>query len=106
MADITFVWLFAGVHQVVLLKMGKLGEAFRADVTLKGSLSRMRTQVHLEIAQLSKCLVTNVTLVVHLAIFLLKRIRQASITTGTGRQFRVRVVVVIHVHIVIVRTST
>lgn len=37
-ANITFVWFLTCVNQVVLLKVGKLGEAFGADVALKWAL--------------------------------------------------------------------
>lgn len=49
LADITLVRFLAGVHQVVLLEVGKLGEGFGTDVALEGPLARVGSQVDLEV---------------------------------------------------------
>lgn len=38
-AYVTLVWLFACVHQVVLLQVRKLREALRANITMKWPLA-------------------------------------------------------------------
>lgn len=63
----------------MLLKMRELREALGADIALKRPLAGMCSEMHFEIRQLTESLAADVTLVVHLAVFLFERVRQRSI---------------------------
>lgn len=81
-ANVALVWFFACVHEVVLLEVGELREALGADVALEGPLPRVGAEVHLEVGELSERFEADVALVVHLAVLLLQRVRQRSVTAG------------------------
>lgn len=83
LADITLVRLLAGVHQVVLLEVGKLGEGFGTDVTLEGPLARVSSQVHFKVGQLPEGLAADVAFVVHFAVSFAKWVWQTSIASGS-----------------------
>lgn len=83
LADITLVRLLAGVHQVVLLEVGKLGEGFGTDVALEGPLARVGSQVDLKVGQLSEGLAADVAFVVHFAVSFAKRVWQTTVASGT-----------------------
>lgn len=81
------------MHQMVFLQVRQLGEALGADVALERPLARVGAQVHLEVGQLAERLVAHVALVVHLAVLLLQRVRQRSVTAGVeaiGTEWRSR----------------
>lgn len=64
----------------MFLQMRKLREALGADVALEWSLARVRSKVDLQVRQLSKGLTTDIALIMHLAVLLLKRVRQRPVT--------------------------
>lgn len=84
------------MHEVVLLKMCELREALGADVALERPLAGVRAEVHLQVGQLAERLEAHVAFVVHLAVLLLERVRQGSVTAGVvaigteGRSRRAR----------------
>ena len=61
------------------LEMCELCEALSAHIALEGTLARVGAQMHLQIRELPESLAANIALIMHLAIFLLERIRQRSV---------------------------
>jgi hypothetical protein len=88
LTDLTLMWFFSCVHQMMFLEMGELREAFGTDVALKGPFARVCPQVDLQVGQLSESLVANVALVVHLAVLLLEWIRKRSVPATARRLWR------------------
>lgn len=76
--------VLTGVHEVVLLEVGELGEALGADVALERPLAGVRPQVDLEVRELSEGLAADVALVVHLAVLLLERVGQGPVAPGAA----------------------
>lgn len=73
------------MHEMMFLEMCELRETLGADVTLEGPLAGMCSEVHLEVRQLTEGLAADVAFVVHLAILLLERVRQRSVSPRTLR---------------------
>jgi hypothetical protein len=56
---------------MMFLEMSQLSETLRAYIALERAFTRVGTQVHLEVGELTKCFAANIALIMHLAIFLL-----------------------------------
>jgi hypothetical protein len=57
---------------MMFLKVSQLSETLCAHIALEWAFTRMCTQMHLEVGELTKCLAANVAFIMHLAIFLLE----------------------------------
>ena len=71
------------MDQEVFLEVGQLGEGLGAHLAAEGALTRVRPQMHLQVAQLAKHLVARLTLVLNLPVLLLEGIGQRLVAGAT-----------------------
>jgi precorrin-4 methylase len=67
---------------MMFLEMSQLSETLCAHIALERAFTRMSTQVHLEVGELTKCFAANITLIMHLAVFLLEWVWERLVASG------------------------
>jgi hypothetical protein len=67
------------VNKEMFLQMCQLGEGLGTHLAAEGTLARVSSQVHLQVAQLAEDLLAGLTPVLDLAVLLLERVGQGLV---------------------------